>query len=405
MADFFWEALGQNGETRKGTMKAANQDEVLNKLRSQQLQPVKVKKKPTEFHIQLGTGIDVKDQVVFTRQLATMIDAGLPIVQSLEILGSQSENFAMRKLIGEVKQTVEGGSTFSEALKKHPKVFDELYVNLVAAGEMGGILDTILNRLAIHLEKRAKLRRQVSGAMVYPSAVVVIACGVVGILLGYVIPTFQKMFASMGANNQLPGPTQFVVDLSEGFLSNIWLILGAITAIIVSFIVIYKTPQGKEIIHKLLLVIPILGPVLRKVAVARFVRTLGTLLSSGVPILDSLDIVAKSAGNVVVEKGINFVRQKISEGRNLAEPLQETKIFPGMVVQMIAVGEQTGSLDQMCNKIADFYEEEVDTAIAALMSMLEPLMMVVIGGIVGGLMIAMYLPIFDIAGKVDQGGG
>lgn len=400
MAEYIWEAQTSTGEIRKGVMVASSPEEVMNKLRSQQLQPIKVKKKPKEISLDFLTGFSLKDLVIFTRQLATMIDAGLPLVQALEILGSQSEKGGVRKVILSVKQEVEGGATFSDALKKHPRVFDELYVNLVKAGEVGGILDTILNRLATTLEKRAKLKRQLLGAMVYPAIILCVAIGAVAIMLGFVIPQFQAMFASMGASGELPAPTQFVINLSQGFKNNLPYIAAAIIALVIAFSAIYRTKNGKRAIHRFLLMMPIIGPVIRKIAVARFVRTLGTLLSSGVPILDALDIVARSAGNVVVEEGIRYAREKVSEGKTLSDPLMETRVFPGMVVQMLSVGEQTGALDQMCNKIADFYEEEVDAAVSALTSMLEPIMMVFLGGIVGGLLIAMYLPIFEIAGKV-----
>ena len=299
-----------------------------------------------------------------------------------------------------MKDYVEQGGTFSEGLARHPKLFDELFVNLVRAGEMGGILDTILDRLAGYIEKRVKLARQVRGAMVYPIAIFIIAMLVVVVMLAWVIPSFKGMFAEFGAADELPALTQFVIAASEGFMGNVhWIVLiGA--GVVFSFTWIYRQPAGKHFFHRALLVLPILGPVMRKIAVARFTRTLGTLLSAGVPILDSLDVVSKSAGNVVVEGAIRATSDKIREGRTMAEPLMETNVFPPMVVQMIGVGEQTGALDTMLNKIADFYEEEVDIAVAALTSLLEPLMMVFIGGIVGVILISMYLPIFSIAGKV-----
>jgi type IV pilus assembly protein PilC len=339
--------------------------------------------------------------VIFTRQFATMIDAGLPLVQCLEILSSQGDNKAFNKILKDIKNYIEEGGTFSEALRRHPKVFDSLYVNLVAAGEMGGILDTILQRLAVYIEKRVKLARQVRGAMVYPSAVFLVAVGVLTIMLVWVIPAFQTMFADFGGEDQLPALTQFVIAISEGFVSaGLYIFLGLV-AIVTGVVYSYKTNAGKHFWHRLFLSAPIIGPVMRKIAVARFTRTLGTLLGSGVPILDSMQIVAKSAGNVLVEDAIRSTADKVREGRTMAEPLMETGVFPPMVVQMIGVGEQTGALDQMLNKIADFYEEEVDVAVAALTSLLEPLMMVFIGGIVGFILIAMYLPIFSIAGKIQ----
>jgi type IV pilus assembly protein PilC len=299
-----------------------------------------------------------------------------------------------------VKSSVEQGATFSDSLRRHPKVFDHLYVNLVQAGEVGGILDTILNRLAVYIEKAQKLRRQVRGAMVYPSIVIFVFIGVLTILLTFVIPGFQTMFKDFGAKDELPALTKFVMAVSAVFVGNIlWILLG-LTALVFGVGYTYKTPRGKKAFHKLLLRLPIVGDVLRKIAVARFTRTLGTLLSSGVPILDALEIVAKTAGNVVVEEAIMYARARISEGKNMAQPLMETNVFPPMVVQMVGVGEQTGALDTMLNKIADFYEEEVDVAVAALTSLIEPVLMVGIGGTVGVVLIAMYLPIFGLADKI-----
>jgi type IV pilus assembly protein PilC len=299
-----------------------------------------------------------------------------------------------------VKSSVEQGATFSDSLRRHPKVFDHLYVNLVQAGEVGGILDTILNRLAVYIEKAMKLRRQVRGAMVYPSIVIVVFIAVLTILLTFVIPGFENMFKDFGSKDELPALTRGVMAVSRFFVSNgLWFFLG-LTGIIVGTSYLYKTPRGKKAIHKTMLRLPIMGEVLRKIAVARFTRTLGTLLSSGVPILDALEIVAKTAGNVVVEEAIMYARARISEGKNMAQPLMETNVFPPMVVQMVGVGEQTGALDAMLNKIADFYEEEVDVAVSALTSLIEPAMMVGVGGTVGVVLIAMYLPIFSIAGKI-----
>jgi type IV pilus assembly protein PilC len=367
-----------------------------------QLTPIRVRKRMRLAEVSFSKPATLKDLVLFTRQFATMIDAGLPLVNCLEILGNQTENRRFGKIILNVKETVEGGSNLSDAMKQHPKVFDDLFTNLVAAGEAGGILDTILNRQAAYLEKTAKLRRQIKGAMTYPIVVICVAIVCISAMLMKVIPTFQKMFKDFGAENELPGPTKFVIRLSQGFLSWAPFVFGGAALLVGAFIMFYRSPRGKELVHRFLLITPIFGPLIRKVAVARFTRTLGTLLSSGVPILDALDITARTAGNVVVEKSIRYARDRISEGKNMAEPLAQSKVFPGMVVQMIAVGEQTGALDQMCSKIADFYEEEVDVAVAALTSMLEPLLMVFVGGAVGGMLIAMYLPIFSIAGKIKS---
>jgi type IV pilus assembly protein PilC len=400
MASWSYEARTRTGELRKGTVDAPNQDAALAKVRGLQLTPLRVKKSVRLGDISLGSPVNIKDLVIFTRQFATMIDAGLPLVNCLELLGNQTENRRFGKIILNVKETVEGGSNLSDAMGQHPRVFDELFTNLVAAGEAGGILDTILNRQAAYLEKTAKLRRQIKGAMTYPIIVICVAIGAVAAMLLKVIPTFQKLFKDFGAENELPGPTQLVIRISEGFARWAPYVALGLVALIVLFVMFYRSPRGKMIVHRFLLLLPIFGPLIRKIAVARFTRTLGTLLSSGVPILDALEITARTAGNVVVEKSIRFARERISEGKNMAEPLSQAKIFPGMVVQMIAVGEQTGALDQMCSKIADFYEDEVDVAIAALTSMIEPLLMVFIGGAVGGMLIAMYLPIFGIAGKI-----
>jgi type IV pilus assembly protein PilC len=400
MAEFVWEARARTGEMRKGLMEAESEDAVNQRLRGQQLQPTKVKKKAKELSFQLGTGVGTKDIVTFTRLFATMIDAGLPIVQCLDILQGQTDNKHFAVVLRDIKSSVEQGATFSDSLRRHPKVFDHLYVNLVQAGEVGGILDTILNRLAVYIEKAMKLKRQVKGAMTYPSIVIVVFILVLSILLVFVIPGFETMFKDFGAKDELPALTKMVMAVSRGVVSNgIFFLLGII-GVVVAFIYTYRTPKGRKAIDRILLRLPILGDVLRKIAVARFTRTLGTLLSSGVPILDALEIVAKTAGNVIVEEAIMYSRQKISEGKNMAQPLLETNVFPSMVVQMVGVGEQTGALDTMLNKIADFYEEEVDVAVAALTSLIEPVMMVGVGGTVGVVLIAMYLPIFSIAGKI-----
>jgi len=400
MAEFVWEARGKTGELRKGVMEAETEDTVQVRLRQQQLNPTKVKKKGRTFEFSIGTGVGQKDLVTFTRLFATMIDAGLPIVQCLEILQSQTDNKHFSVVLRDVKASVEQGATFSDSLRRHPKIFDSLYTNLVQAGEVGGILDTILNRLAVYIEKAMKLRRQLRGAMVYPSAVLFVFTGVLGVLLGFVIPAFKTMFKDFGAKDELPALTEAVIEVSEAFIGHLPIVLLVGFSATIGAMWGYKQPKGKKFAHKLLLRLPIMGPVMRKIAVARFTRTLGTLLSSGVPILDALDIVARTAGNVVVEEAILYTRLRISEGKNMAGPLTETDVFPPMVVQMVGVGEQTGALDTMLNKIADFYEDEVDVAVGALTSLIEPVMMVGIGGTVGVVLIAMCLPIFSIAGKI-----
>jgi type IV pilus assembly protein PilC len=401
MAEWVWEARSRAGDLRKGVMEAESADAVQTRLKSQQLSPTKVKKKPREISLVIGSPVSEAELVIFVRQFATMIDAGLPLVQCLEILSSQGTNKEFNKILKDIKAHVEGGGTFSEGLRRHPKVFDELFVNLIAAGEMGGILDTILQRLAVYIEKRVKLKRQVRGALVYPTSILLVAFAVIAVMLTWVIPAFQSMFREFGSEDALPGITKLVISISAGFVTNLpWIVLvigGTTFAISYS----YRTPKGKIFWHHFILTVPLIGPVMRKIAVSRFTRTLGTLLGSGVPILDALNIVAKAAGNVVVEGAVQRVAQKIREGRTMAEPLMETNVFPSMVVQMIGVGEQTGALDTMLNKIADFYEEEVDVSVAALTSLMEPIMMVFIGGIVGVILVAMYMPIFEIAGHVN----
>jgi type IV pilus assembly protein PilC len=401
MQQWVWEARARTGETKKGVMEAENEAAVQKRLQGQNLTPVKVKKKPKEYEIRFGAPVKQQELVVFTRQFATMIDAGLPLVQCLEILGSTGDNKYFQRVLREIKANVEQGATFSDSLRKHPNVFDDLFVNLVAAGETGGILDTILTRLAVYIEKRVKLVAQVRKALVYPVAVMVVAITVLVVLLSYVIPSFQAMFADFGAEDELPALTQFVIDLSEGFLARWYLFAGALAGTVFSVSYSYRTKGGREFWDRFLLNVPVIGTVLRKIAVARFTRTLGTLLSSGVPILDALDIVGKASGNVVIQAAIDKTAAKIKEGRTMAEPLAETNVFPSMVVQMIGVGEQTGALDTMLNKIADFYDDEVDLAVAGMTSLIEPFMMVFVGGMVGTLLIAMYLPIFDIAGKIQ----
>jgi type IV pilus assembly protein PilC len=401
MTAYLWEARAKNGDVKKGVMEADSEEAVINRLKMQMLSPVEVKKQPKQISIRIGSGVNTDDMVIFTRLFATMIDAGLPIVQCLDILSSQAKNKYFGKLLNQVKTGVEGGLTLSDALRKHPKVFDNLFVNLIAAGEAGGILDTILQRLSVYLEKAMKLKRRVKGAMVYPISVLVIAFIVVTVLLTKVVPVFEKMFKEFGGG-KLPAPTQFVIECSNLMSTGLPYILGILGAMFFGLKMALRTEKGRLTFDGMLLKLPVLGAVLRKVVVARFTRTMGTLLSSGVPILDAMDIVARTAGNTVVERGIQYARAKISEGKDLASPLMETGLFPPMVVQMIAVGEQTGALDAMLTKIADFYEEEVDVAVASMTSLIEPLMMVFLGTVIGGLVVAMYMPIFEMAGNIKS---
>ncbi len=399
MPVYLWKARTRQGTIKTGEIEASNDEAVMSQLRAQMLMPVTVKKKGkdlSEYLPFLKPGITTKELVIFTRQFATMIDAGLPLVQCLQILGDQQDNPTFKHVIQTVRSDVEQGSTFAEALGKHEKPFDALYVNLVHAGEVGGILDTILTRLAVYLEKADALARKVKGAMVYPTSVLVVAILVVVVMLVKVIPTFEKMFADFGG--ELPAPTQMVITISE-WLQN-WLLFASVAVVLI--FAAYKTARKRSLKFRRMtdafyLKTPVFGSLLRKVAVARFSRTLGTMIASGVPILDGLDIVSRTAGNVVVEEALNDVKAAISEGKTIAEPLAESDVFPGMVVQMIAVGEETGAMESMLSKIADFYDDEVDAAVDALTAMLEPAMMVVLGGTVGGLLVAMYLPIFKIA--------
>jgi type IV pilus assembly protein PilC len=402
MARFAWEGTTRAGEKRRGVIEADNRSIVEERLRSDNINISSVKREGGlgDIQIQIGSGVSAKDLQIFTRQLATMIDAGLPLVQCLDILAAQSENKSFKKILSSVKNSVEQGATFSDALRKHPKVFDELYVNLVAAGEIGGILDAILNRLAVYIEKAVKLKGQLKSAMYYPTGILVVAAGVIAVMLVKVIPTFEAMYKDMG-NAELPAATRFVIDISHSFVDKWYLFVGTIAGVFFGVIAARRTEGGREAFDRILLHLPVIGPVLRKIVVARFTRTLGTLLSSGVPILDALDICARTSGNRVVQAGILRAKEKISQGHDMAGPLAESKVFPTMVVQMIGVGEQTGAMDQMLQKIADFYEEEVDTAVAGLTSLIEPIMMAFLGVVVGGLIIAMYLPIFKLAGNIQ----
>jgi type IV pilus assembly protein PilC len=399
MPEFNWVADTTKGETKKGTMEAESPDAVHAALRRQGLNPTKVKAKPKEIKISIpGFKEKVKDKdiVVFTRMFATMIDAGLPLVQCLEILASQSENKTLGKTLDTVQSDVEGGAAYAEALERHPKVFDQLYVNMVAAGETGGILDTILNRLAAYMEKAMSLKKKVKSAMVYPLTILCVSVGVIAILMVFVIPKFADMFTGMGG--ELPALTQIVIDLSN-FAVSIKMVfaIGAFFVFSALFKRYYATEKGQRRMDGIFLRSPVFGPLIRKVAVAKFTRTLGTMLSSGVPLLDALDICARTAGNKVVEDAVFTTRDAISEGKTIAEPLEETGVFPPMVVQMISVGEATGALDSMLNKIADFYDDEVDTAVDGLTALMEPVMMVFLGGAIGFVVIAMYLPIFKMA--------
>jgi len=402
MAKFSWEARSRTGAQQKGVMEANTRLLVEAQLKKFGFSNITIKEEGKGLTFKIpGMGakkVETKDIVIFTRQFATMIDSGLPLVQCLDILSSQQDNKTFKEVLLKVKENVESGSTFADALGKHPKVFDQLYVNLVAAGEVGGILDTILNRLAAYIEKSMKLKKQIKGAMVYPATVMSIAVVVVGVILVFVIPTFAKMFEEFGG--ELPGPTKIVIALSNFIVKYLIVIIALIIAAISGFKKFYATKNGQYQVDRLALKAPIVGPLIRKVSVAKFTRTLGTMISSGVPIMDGLDIVAKTAGNKIVEEAIYKVRQAISEGKTIAEPLGACGVFPPMVVQMIAVGEATGAMDAMLNKIADFYDEEVDSAVGAMTAMMEPMLMVFLGTTVGGLVVAMYLPIFKIAGAV-----
>ncbi|MGE3153940.1 MAG: type II secretion system F family protein [Nitrospiraceae bacterium] len=404
MATFAYVGKTRQGAVKKGELTAKTRDEAVDQLRKQNVIVTSLEERQGGEGLRklsLGSGIKDKDIVVFTRQFGTMINAGLPLVQCLDILGTQSENKVLGRAVTEVKTSVESGSTLADALRKHPKVFDELYVNMIHAGEVGGLLDTILGRLAKHIEKAMKLKGQIKSAMVYPSAIVGVAVVVITILMIWVIPIFAKMFAEMsGGKMGLPTPTQIVIDLSN-FMKNyiLFMIAGAIAAI-VALKRYYKTSNGKLRIDRFLLRTPIFGDLIRKAAVAKFTRTLGTLITSGVPLLEGLAICAKTAGNKIIELAIMEARVSISGGKTIAEPLSKSNVFPKMVTHMIAVGESTGALDNMLGKIADFYDDEVDQAVAALTSLLEPVMMVFLGTIIGFIVIAMYLPIFQMASAI-----
>ena len=393
-----WSGKTTKGVIETGEITAGTKEDVIAQLRKKNITPTTIIEKPKKggaFGLGLGGGVKDKDIVVFTRQFSTMIDAGLPLVQALDVLSTQVENKGFGKTLQQIKVDVESGSTYADALRKHPKTFTELYCNMVAAGEAGGILDTILNRLAAYIEKAMKLKKKVKGAMVYPIVVSSIAVLVIAVIMIFVVPTFSKMFASMGGT--LPLPTRLVIDTSN-FIAGIGgLLTGAgIVGFVVAIVQFKKTEKGGRIIDRLLLRLPIFGPLLNKVAVAKFTRTLGTLVSSGVPILDGLEITAKTSGNKIIEDAIMEVRKGVVAGKTLAEPITKAKVFPPMVTHMIAVGESTGALDSMLSKIADFYDDEVDASVNNLTAMMEPLLMVFLGGAVGFIVIAMYLPIFKL---------
>jgi type IV pilus assembly protein PilC len=400
MPVFTYRGTNRTGASVAGEMTASSKMELQGLLRRQQITPTKMSEKGKEFNLPtFGGGVNAKELAVFTRQFSVMIDAGLPLVQCLEILSSQQENKTFQKVLMGTRSAVESGSTLSAAMKQYPKVFDALYSNMVEAGETGGILDTILQRLSTYIEKNVKLQRAVKSAMVYPIGVLTIAGGVIILLLWKVVPVFATLFAGMGVD--LPLPTKIVIGASH-FVGSIFglLIVVGIVAIIIGLKVWHGTPQGRFVIDTVILKLPVLGILMRKIAVGRFTRTLGTLISSGVPILEGLDITAKTSGNAVVERALNRVRKSLEEGKSLTEPLRESEVFPGMVTQMIAVGEQTGAMDAMLQKIADFYEDEVDAAVKDLLTALEPIMIVFLGTVVGGVVISMYLPLFTLIGKL-----
>ncbi len=398
MAHFSWKGKSRGGSVQEGVLVAENKEAVIAMLRKQQILVTAVTEKGKEIALpKFGGGVSQKEIAVFTRQFSVMIDAGLPLVQCLEILATQQVNRSFQKVLMQVRQDVESGATLADSLRKHPKIFDELFCNMVAAGEAGGILDTILHRLSEHIEKAVKLRASIKKAMIYPVAVITIAVGVIWVILTFVIPVFASLFQNLGGGAALPLPTRVVIGLSTFLQRFSVFVFGAIAAgYWFGFRPYYQTEAGRRQIDRLLLKTPIVGMLLRKIAVARFCRTLGTMLSSGVPILDALEITGKTAGNRVIQDAIMQTRASIEAGRTIAEPLKETSVFPPMVTQMIGVGEQTGALDTMLSKIADFYDEEVDDAIAGLLTLLEPVMISFLGVVIGGIVIAMYMPIFTL---------
>jgi type IV pilus assembly protein PilC len=404
MATFAFSGRTRSGENVSGERMGDTMDAVVSALRREQIQVTKIQPAQAKAGAAAAVkklkarGVPSKNLAVFTRQFSVMIDAGLPLVQCLDILGNQEEHKYFSQVILQTRTDVEGGMSLAEAMKRHPKVFDALFCNMIAAGEAGGILDTILKRLSTYIEKAVKLKSQVQSAMIYPVAVVVIAVVVIGVILWKVIPTFAALFAGLGA--ELPLPTRVVIMLSNNLVRYMPFIIVGIVAGSWGFKAYYATEKGRRVIDAISLKLPILGPILRKIAVARFCRTLSTLMASGVPILDGLDITAKTSGNAIIEDAIQTTRKSIERGETISAPLKETKVFPGMVCQMISVGEATGALDTMLSKIADFYEEEVDVAVEGLLTLMEPIMIAFLGGAVGGIVIAMYMPIFDLISKL-----
>jgi type IV pilus assembly protein PilC len=401
MPVYLWEGKNRNNQIQKGEFDAPNEEAVRAHLNRVRIVPSKIKKKPKDLFENvafLQPKVKEKDVIIFCRQFSTMIDAGLPIIQCLDILQAQQENATFKKMLKEIKDSVEGGTTLADSLKRYPKLFDNLFVNMIAAGEAGGILDVILKRLSGYLEKAASLKRKVKGAMVYPAITITVAVVVVAVIMIFVIPVFEKMFSEAGTS--LPAPTLIVIAISNFIQSKIHWIIIALILFFFAFSKYYKTDKGRVTVDAIALKLPVFGILLRKVAVAKFTRTMGTMLSSGVAILEALDIVAKTAGNKIVENAIYNVRSGIAEGRTMADPLQSSGVFPAMVCQMIAVGESTGALDAMLEKIADFYDEEVDQAVENLTAMIEPMMIVFLGIVIGGLVVSMYLPIFQMAATI-----
>lgn len=407
MPVFVYEGRDPNGKRVVGELEARDVQTVFNILKGKRVVPIakKIREKGQGLDKEIkipgfGPKVRGRDVVIFTRQFATMIDSGLPIVQALDILCRQHENKAFRKVLAGVKEAVETGGTLADGMRRFPKAFDDLYVNMVEAGEAGGILDVILERLSVHMEKAMKLKREIKTAMIYPAVVVSAAVLVTSVLLVFVIPTFAELFSDFGS--ALPLPTQMVMNLSSFAVNNWFLIFGSLGGLIFAYFKFSSTDRGKEVIHPIALKLPVFGDIIRKVAVARFTRTLGTMVSSGVPILDALNICARTAGNKVVERDVLKARIAISEGKSMTEPLSESVVFPPMVIQMMAVGESTGALDAMLQKIADFYEDEVDNAVGAMKQLIEPIMILVLGVIIGGLVVAMYLPIFKMGSVVGD---
>ncbi len=397
MAEFLWQGKTRQGQEKSGEIEAANRDVAMATLRRQGLVDIKVKKKPIEIEI-FPEKVNDKDIAVFFRQLSTMINAGLPLVQCFELAEKGAEKKAMKKLLKEVRENLEGGQPLGETLRKFPKEFDRLTCSLVEAGEQGGILDSILLRLCSYKEKALSLKAKIKSAMVYPASIIVVAFIVTAILMIFVIPVFGEMFADFGAD--LPGPTKVTMAISDAFVEYWYLVVFLPIALVFAIRAIYQTPKGRYQLDKLLLNLPVLGDVLRKASVARFCRTFSTLTAAGVPILESMDTVAETAGNVIIEEAIMKAKESITQGQTLAAPLEQSRIFPVMVTQMISIGEQTGSLEDMLAKIADFYEEEVDTAVDNMTALMEPFIMAFLGVVIGGLVISMYLPIFQMASVV-----